>query len=155
MILEIKTHPDPVLRKKCREVEKITPEIEKLIEDMFETMYANEGVGLTASQVGVLKKVVVVDIGEGRLVFINPKILKKEGEESMEEGCLSVPGVFLKIKRAKKIEVEALNEKGEKFKVVAEGLLARCLQQELDHSKGILILDRVGLWEKIKRKFKI
>lgn len=152
MILEIRHYPDPVLRKRCEEVREITPEIKELIRNMFETMYQNRGVGLTASQVGVLKRVVVADVGNGPQVFINLRILKKEGLERAEEGCLSVPGVYLDVKRAKTMTVEALDENGKKFKTEAAGLLARCLQQEIDHLNGILIIDRVGWWEKLKRK---
>ena len=150
MILEIKRYPDPILRKKCEEIKEITSEIKVLIENMFETMYQNQGVGLSACQVGVPKQIAVLDVGDGPRVFINPKILKKEGENYFEEGCLSMPGVFLKIKRAREIEVEALNEKGEKFKIKAEGLLAYCLQQEIDHLQGILIIDRASAAQKIK-----
>jgi len=152
MISEIKKYPDSILKKKSEEVKKIDEETRTLIRDMFETMYANQGIGLSASQVGILKKIALVDIGDGPKVFINPKILAKKGKEISEEGCLSVPEVFLKIKRAKEITVEALNEKGEKFRVEATGLLARCLQQEIDHLNGILILDRISLWGKLKRK---
>ncbi|RLC40170.1 MAG: peptide deformylase [Candidatus Nealsonbacteria bacterium] len=154
MILEIKKYPDPILRKKAREVKEIGEEERELIKNMIETMYAQRGVGLAAPQVGVLKRIVVVDIGEGPRVFINPKIVKKgEGKEISEEGCLSVPGVFLKIKRWRKIKVEALDENGKKFKVLATGLLSHCLQQEIDHLNGILILDRMSFWQKLKRKF--
>jgi len=154
MVLEIKKYPDPILRKKAREVKEIGREEKELIKEMLETMYRNQGVGLAAPQVGVLKRIVVVDVGEGPRVFINPKIVKKGGgKEVSEEGCLSVPGVFLRIKRWKEIEVEGLNENGEKVKVKARGLFARALQQEIDHLNGILILDRMSFWEKLKRKF--
>ena len=152
MILEIKQYPDPVLEKKCREVEKIDERTKKLIEDMFETMYAHRGIGLAASQVGVSERIVVVDIGDGPRVFINPKILKKKGKVLSEEGCLSVPGAFLKVKRAEKITVEALNEKGEKFDLEVNGLLSRCIQQEIDHLNGILILNKISILEKIIKK---
>ena len=152
MVLRIKKHPDPILGKRAKEVEEITDEIEKLASDMLETMYANQGVGLAASQVGVQKRVFVADTGSGPQVFINPKILKKYGKEDSEEGCLSVPGDFLKIKRAKSLEVEALNLEGKKFKVKASGLLARAIQQEMDHLEGILIIDRLSFWKKLKRK---
>ena len=134
------------------EVDKIDDDIRILIRDMFETMYASDGVGLAAPQVGVSKRIAVVDVGQGPQVFINPKIVRKEGKEFFEEGCLSVPGVYLKLKRAKKVTVEALDKEGNKFRVEADGLLARCLQQEIDHLNGILILDRASLLEKIKRK---
>jgi len=148
----IKKYPDPILRKKSEEVKEINEEVRRLIRDMFEIMYKNQGVGLAAPQIGVLKRIAVVDIGSGPQVFLNPKILKKKGKEISEEGCLSVPGVFLRIKRAKEIEVEALNEEGESFRLRATDLLSRCLQQEIDHLNGILIIDRVSFWEKLKRK---
>jgi len=152
MIREIKKYPDPILRIKSEPLKEVTEDDKKLIEDMFETMYQNRGIGLTASQVGIFKQIVVIDIGRGPQVFVNPKILKKEGKRVLEEGCLSVPGVFLKIKRAEEIEVEALNKEGENFKIRARGLLAHCLQQEIDHLNGILIIDRASIWEKLKRK---
>jgi peptide deformylase len=155
MILEIKKYPDPILKKKAKEVKEIGEKERELIKNMLQTMYSNKGIGLAAPQVGVLEKIIVVDVGEGPRVFINPKILKKKGKEISEEGCLSVPGVFLKIKRWKEIEVEALNEKGEKVRVKAQGLLARALQQEIDHLNGILILDRISFLGKIKRLFKL
>jgi len=151
MILEIKHYPDPILKKKCKKVENVD-EQEKLIKDMFDTMYSNEGVGLSACQVGIAKQIAVVDIGEGPMVFINPEIVRKKGRMVSEEGCLSVPGVFLKIKRAKEIEVEALNEKGKRFKIKAIGLLSYCLQQEIDHLSGVLIIDRLPKIRKIKMK---
>lgn len=152
MILDIKKYPASVLKERAEEVDKIDDDIRILIRDMFETMYASDGVGLAAPQVGVSKRIAVVDVGQGPQVFINPKIVRKEGKEFFEEGCLSVPGVYLKLKRAKKVTVEALDKEGNKFRVEADGLLARCLQQEIDHLNGILILDRASLLEKIKRK---
>lgn len=152
MTLEIKKYPDSALKRKSEEVKEVNEETRKLITKMIEAMHAKQGVGLAAPQIGVFKRILVLDVGEGHKVFINPKIMSKRGREISEEGCLSVPGVFLKIKRAQEVTVEALNEKGEKFKVEADGLLARCLQQEIDHLDGILILDRISFWEKLKRK---
>lgn len=152
MKLEIREHPDPILREKSEEIKEVNDEIRDLIEDMFETMYANEGVGLSGVQVGVLKRISVVDTGDGRRVFINPKIVRREKNIPSEEGCLSLPGVLLEIKRAEKITVEALNERGEKFELNADGLLSRCIQHEIDHLDGVLILDRISLWDKIKNK---
>jgi len=152
-ILKIKKYPDPILRKKSEKAEKITPEIKKLIEDMIETMEENDGVGLAAPQVGVSKRVIIVETEKGPEGFINPKILKKTKETEIDwEGCLSIPGVFLKIKRWKGIEVEALNQRGEKVLVKAVGLVARIFQDEIDHLNGILIIDRVGFWQKLKIK---
>ncbi|MDP3996014.1 MAG: peptide deformylase [bacterium] len=152
MVLEIKKYPNPGLKKRAKEVEGIDGEVRKLVSDMLETMYACQGVGLAAPQVGVQKRVFVTDTGSGPRVFINPKILKKYGKEYSEEGCLSVPGDFLKIKRAKSLEIEALNLEGKKFKIKASGLLAKAIQQEMDHLDGILIIDRLGFWQKLKRK---
>lgn len=155
MILEIKKYPNPVLRKKCKTVKEITEEDRKLIEDMTSTMYKNNGIGLSACQVGVLKRISVVDVGDGKglRVFINPEITQKKGEIVFEEGCLSIPGLFLKVKRAKEITVKALNEEGKEFTLKADGLLAICLQQEIDHLNGILIIDRIPFFQRLKLMF--
>jgi peptide deformylase len=160
-ILKIKKYPDPILRKKCEEVKEITEKIKNLGWDMVETMIENQGIGLAAPQVGVLKRIIAVHLIQERTteektakspqVFINPKILRKSKETVIEEeGCLSFPGLFLKIKRAREIEIESLNEKGEIFHLKAVGLPARVLQHEIDHLNGILIIDRVGFWQKLK-----
>jgi len=155
MILEIRKYPDPILSKKCKALESITREDEELIKNMTLTMYENNGIGLSACQVGVLKQITVVDIidGKGLRVFVNPKIINKKGKSIFEEGCLSIPGIFLKIKRPEEIEIEFLNRKGEKNRIKANGLLARCLQQEIDHLNGILILDRIPLIKRLKLMF--
>ena len=153
MIKEIKKYPDPILRKKCEEVKEVNEEIKKLVDDMIETMEKNDGVGLAAPQVGVSKRVIVVETEKGPEGFINPKILKKTKETEIDwEGCLSVPGIFLKIKRWKGIEVEALNQRGEKVRVKAVGLVARIFQDEIDHLNGILIINRIGFWQRLKIK---
>lgn len=133
--------PDPILRQVSKEVRKITPNIHKLLDDMAETMYDAGGVGLAAVQVGVLKRVVVIDVGEGLIELINPVIVSKEGEQVGPEGCLSIPGVVGEVKRAMKCTVEALNRQGEKIVVTGEGYLARALQHEIDHLNGILFTD--------------
>lgn len=150
--MHIRKYPDPILKKKCARVEEVTAQDKKLIEDMFEIMYQNQGVGLTAPQVGVLKQIVVIDVGSGPRVLINPKIIKKEGKELSEEGCLSLPGISLKIKRAKEVEVEALDQSGRPLKIRAAGLLSHCLQQEIDHLQGILIIDKVSKIKQWKLK---
>ena len=153
MFLKIRIYPDPVLRKKSLKAGKIDSKTRELVENMLETMYASQGIGLSAPQVGVLKRISVVDIGDKeKRVFINPQIVKKKGRVMSCEGCLSIPGEYLEIKRSEKITVEALNENGEKFTIEADGLLARCIQHEIDHLDGILILDRISFWERIKRK---
>lgn len=156
MILKIKKYPDPILREKSQEVKEINPEIRKLIEDMKETMIKNEGVGLAAPQVGVLKRIIVVATEKKPLAFINPKIIKKTKETETDwEGCLSIPDVFVKIKRWSGVEVEALDEEGKKVQVKATGLLARIFQDEIDHLNGILIVDHASPLEKLKLRKKL
>jgi len=152
-MLEIKKFKDPILRKKCLEV-KLTDEVRSLINEMKETMYAANGVGLAAPQIGRSERIAVIDIGEGFLALVNPKIIKKEGSAIFEEGCLSFPGIFRKIKRAKKVKVTALNEEGENIEIETSGFLACCLQHEIDHLDGIIFLDRLSQLDKIKDKFK-
>ena len=155
MTLEIKKYPNPILRKKCEEIKEVTPEIKKLIEDMIETMEKNNGVGLAAPQIGILKRIIVAETEKGPLCLINPKIVKKGKETALDkEGCLSFPGLFLKISRRREVEVEALDGNGRKIK--AKGLLARILQHEIDHLDGILYIDRISFWQrwKIRNKLK-
>lgn len=131
--------------KKAEKIKEITPEIKKLSEDMMETMLKTEpeGVGIAAPQVGVSKRMFVAQTAEGPRVFINPQLKKKSREtEIMEEGCLSLPGVWLKVKRVKKVELKGLDINGKKIKTKAEGLYARILQHEIDHLDGILIRDK-------------
>ena len=157
-ILDIKKFNDPVLRKECQEIEKIDEKTKKLIVDMAQTMVENQGIGLAAPQVGISEKVIVVatDLnGERILELINPKITKKSKEKEIgEEGCLSFPGIYLKINRAKKVEVEGLDINGKKIKLKAEGLLARVFQHEIDHLSGILFFHRLSILEKAKFKLK-
>lgn len=142
---KIRKEGDEVLRKKSKEVDVINDRILDLLNDMAETMYENDGVGLAAPQVGVLKRVIVVDTegGKGLCKLINPRIVCEEGEQSKAEGCLSVPGVYGEVKRPQKVVVEALTEKGEKTRVTGEGLLAVALCHEIDHLDGILFKDKV------------
>jgi peptide deformylase len=139
----IRKFGDDVLRKKCREVEEIDNRLLTLIEDMKETMYDADGVGLAAPQVGVLKKVFVIDIGEGPLVFINAEIVETSGSQTDEEGCLSLPGETEEVMRPNYVRARALNEKGEEFEIEAEELLARAILHEYDHLNGTLFIDRV------------
>lgn len=167
--LKIIKYPNSILRKKCDGVEEITEDIKNLAKNMIETMIKNQGVGLAASQVGALKRIIVVyrinsksqrtNLKAKPEVFINPKILKKSREtETAEEGCLSVPEVFLEIKRAKEVEVKALDLDGKKIRLKAKGLSARIFQHEIDHLEGILIIDhvRVGrrIWALLKSHIK-
>ncbi|HOP99257.1 MAG TPA: peptide deformylase [Acetivibrio clariflavus] len=133
---------DEVLKKVSKPVDVIDDRILTLLDDMAETMYAAHGVGLAAPQIGVLKRVVVIDVGEGLLELINPQIVKTEGEELDIEGCLSVPDLLGEVIRPKKVWVEALNRKGEKITLEGEGLLARAFCHEIDHLDGILFTSR-------------
>ena len=144
------------MRKKAEEIKEITPEIKELAEDMTETMLKSErdAVGLAAPQVGVSIRMFVAQTRNGPGVFINPEISKKSGKEAVEEGCLSLPGLWLKVKRAKELDLEAIDINGKKIKTKAEGIFARILQHELDHLNGILIIDKVNLWQKISRTLK-
>ncbi|MEA2087428.1 MAG: peptide deformylase [Candidatus Caldatribacteriota bacterium] len=148
-ILEIKEYGDPVLREKALPVEEVTPEILNLIKDMAETMYADSGVGLAAPQVGVSKRIILVDGEEdGLIVLINPIITQSEGEVVEEEGCLSIPGVYSKVRRSSKVTIKALNENGDPIEITKEGLTARAFQHEIDHLDGILFIDRIGRMER-------
>ena len=142
--LEILHFPDPRLRKKAVGVKNVDKSIQKIVDDMFETMYQEQGIGLAATQVNIHKKIIVIDISEPRnekLVLINPEITYKEGEEEMEEGCLSVPGFYETVSRPKGIKVLAQDKQGEKFELEAEGILSTCIQHEIDHLDGKLYVD--------------
>lgn len=141
-IRTIRKEGDEVLRKTSKPVEEINEKITVLLKDMAETMYKADGVGLAAPQVGILKRVVVIDTGEGLLELINPVIVSYTGEQVEVEGCLSSPGVYGEVKRPARVKVEALNGKGKKIAVEGEGLLARALCHELDHLDGILFRDK-------------
>lgn len=134
---------DDILRKKSRRVEKIDERILQLLDDMAETMYKENGAGLAAPQVGILKRVIVVDIGDGLIKLINPEIVEQEGEEQGEEGCLSVPDIIGEVKRPYKVKVKGLNELGEEIEIKATGFLARAFCHEIDHLDGILFIDKV------------
>jgi peptide deformylase len=143
-LLDILHFPDPRLRTRAKPVEKVDENIRTLIDDMFETMYAAPGIGLAATQVNVHSRVIVIDISEDRsqpLVLINPEIIETQGEEEMEEGCLSVPGVYELVKRADRIRVRTLDRDGNEQEVEADGLLAVCIQHEMDHLDGKLFVD--------------
>ena len=143
-IYNIVTQEYKLLRKKSQAVPEITPNVIKLLDRMQETMYAAHGVGLAAPQVGILKRVVVIDVGEegpGVLRLINPEILERSGVQNGPEGCLSCPGMYGDVKRSQYVKVKALNEQGEEMIIEAEDFLARALQHEIDHLEGILFID--------------
>ncbi|SHE60113.1 peptide deformylase [Clostridium fallax] len=141
----IRKYGDEILRKKCRVVDEINERILTLIKDMAETMYKADGVGIAAPQVGILKRIFVIDVydGEGTRVFINPEILEKDGEQIDVEGCLSLPGEQGEVKRPERVKVKALDMNGNEFTLSAEGLLARAICHENDHLDGILFVDHV------------
>ncbi|HEX7027753.1 MAG TPA: peptide deformylase [Gammaproteobacteria bacterium] len=143
-ILDILHFPDERLRKVCEPVQEVNDDIRRLLDDMLETMYAAPGIGLAAIQVNVHKRVLVVDISEDHtqpLFFINPEIISRAGEEEMQEGCLSVPGFYEVVRRAENIKVKALDREGQPFEMDADGLLAVCIQHEIDHLNGKLFVD--------------
>lgn len=150
-LLKIITYPDPLLNTHCKPVERVTREIQKLLDDMAETMYAAPGIGLAAPQVGILQRVLVCDVtwkeegGSKKLYqLVNPKTVWCEGEIEWEEGCLSIPGFLTMMKRSKKVRVEALDQNGKPIEVEGEDLIAVCLQHEIDHLDGKLIIDSVS-----------
>jgi peptide deformylase len=157
-LLEILTYPDPRLRTVAEPVAEVTDEHRQLIDDMLETMYAAPGIGLAATQVDVHQRLLVLDISEERnepQVFINPEILASEGLASGEEGCLSVPEYTETVERAENIRVKALDRNGQAFELEAEGLLAICIQHEMDHLEGKLFVDYLSMLKRsrLKKKF--
>lgn len=144
---------DPVLKEKARAVPRINSNVLKLLDNMAETMYEAQGVGLAAPQVGVSKRIAVVDVGQGLIELINPVIIYKEGMETDVEGCLSIPGVRGEVPRYSKVKVKALNREGKEMEYEGEGLLARAFQHEIDHLDGILFTDKAQNLTKIKRGF--
>ena len=144
-IRTIREEGDEILRKKSKQVEVVDDKIRELVNDMIETMHKYNGVGLAAVQVGVLKRVIVIDTYEKgeQFVLINPEIIKTKGEQEVEEGCLSFPNKFGKIKRPSEVTVVALDENGKKFKITAKGLLAQAVCHEIDHLNGELFVDKV------------
>jgi peptide deformylase len=142
--LEIRLYPDPILKEKSQLVDQVNGEIKGFMDDLQQTMYQNRGVGLAAVQVGVLKRVIVVDVGAGLISLANPEIVRQRGRQYDPEGCLSLPGIFLDVKRAQEVAVRGLNRAGKEIFVEGSGLQARALQHEIDHLDGILILDRVS-----------
>ena len=146
-VLTILEYPDPRLRKVATPVAAFTPEIERLVRDMAETMYAAPGIGLAATQVDVHKRIIVMDISEARdelRVFVNPEIVSLEGEAEREEGCLSVPGYYDKVTRAARVRVRAQDARGKFFELDAEGMLAVCVQHEIDHLVGRVFVDHLS-----------
>lgn len=158
-LLDILHYPDPRLYNKAESVERVDDEVRRLIDDMFETMYAAPGIGLAAIQVNVPLQVIAIDVSEARddpLCLVNPKILNRRGLVELEEGCLSVPGVYEVVPRSEWIRVEALNRDGEVFEMEAQDLLAVCIQHEMDHLEGKLFVDYLSQLkrQRIRKKAK-
>jgi peptide deformylase len=154
-ILDIKKYPEKILREKVSPLENIDARIQHLIDDMIDTMYTARGVGLAANQIGILKRLCVMDTSlkeekNSLIILINPVIIEKEGTVEAEEGCLSIPGYTTTIKRSERVYVKGLNREGKALEVEGIGLLARVLQHEIDHLDGLLIIDRMS---PIKREF--
>lgn len=142
-IRNIRKYDDEILRKKAKRVDKFDDRLKQLLDDMAETMYQANGVGLAAPQVGILKRVVVIDIGDGLVELINPVIVEQEGEQVDVEGCLSIPDVLGEVKRPRKVKVEAQDRSGNKVELMGEDLMARAICHELDHLEGVLFIDKV------------
>ena len=161
-VLDIHVLGDPILREVTTPVAVVDDDLRRLVDDMFETMYAANGVGLAAPQVGRRERVAVIDVGSGPIAVVNPEIVASVGKQRGEEGCLSIPEIFGEVERAMTVTVRATNAQGEPFEVEGSELLARCLQHEIDHLHGKLFLDylsvlkrraAMGQWEKLRKEF--
>ncbi len=135
---------DDILRKKCRPVDKIDDKILTLLDDMADTLYEADGVGLAAPQVGVLKRIALVDVGDGLIELINPEIISASGTQTADEGCLSVPGKYGKVERPQKVTVRAVDRDGNEFEITGEDLMARAFCHEIDHLDGVVFVDKVS-----------
>lgn len=157
-VLHILHYPDERLRTVAKPVEKVDAEIPRIVNDMFETMYDEEGIGLAATQVDIHQRIIVIDVSESRdqrLVLINPELLEKSGETGIEEGCLSIPEQRGFVPRAEFVKIRALNEKGESFELDADGLLAICIQHEMDHLEGKLFVDYLSALKRQRIRQKV
>ena len=156
--LDILTFPDPRLRIRATPVTRVDAEVKRIVSDMLETMYAAPGIGLAAIQVNIPKRIIVMDVSEGKdrpLCLINPEILERSGEEQMDEGCLSVPGFYEPVTRAERVRVRALERDGEPFELDADGLLAVCIQHEIDHLEGKLFVDHISALKRLRIRHKL
>ncbi len=150
-VFKIRTFGDPVLKEKAEKIKIIDEDVKALIKNLSDTLREAKGIGLAASQIGVLKSVAVISLEKGTRVIINPEVVwRSKDTEEFEEGCLSLPGVTINIRRSSKIKLKALDKKGKEIEIEAEGMLARVIQHEIDHLNGILILDRANKEEKRK-----
>ena len=144
-LLPLRIVPDQILREKAKRVGKVTPSINRLIDDMIDTMYDSNGIGLAANQIGVLQRVIVIQLPEDEepRVFVNPELVRQEGERELEEGCLSIPGYRGIVRRSEKVRAKGLDRRGKMVRVNADELLAQALEHEIDHLNGILYVDRL------------
>lgn len=151
-VLPIIVHPDPVLRRKAKRVSHVDEPLNRLIDDMIETMYDASGVGLAAPQVGISLRIAVIGMPEEEvIVLVNPEMVKKSGERTVTEGCLSIPGYIGEIKRAQKVTVKALDRNGKAFRIKADELLAEALEHEIDHLNGVLYIDHLESPDKLEK----
>ena len=153
-ILKIKKYPEKVLRKRCESVHKMTEQIQNLFKQMFITMRHFKGIGLAAPQVGINKRLIIADMGEGLIALANPEIVESKGNDVLSEGCLSLPEVYVEVERCHEILLTGIDEKGESIEIQAKGLMARVLQHEIDHLNGKLIIDYCPFWRKVKFNMK-
>lgn len=153
--LRIHTWPEKILRKKCRKVEKVDDKVKHLLDELILLMRISGGVGLAANQAGLDLCLLVIETGSHTFKLVNPRIVKKEGSTSFSEGCLSFPGLELEIKRANKVWVLAQNQEGERVEIEAEGFLAVIFQHEIDHVEGVVFIDRISFWQRLKAEFKL
>jgi len=157
-LLHVLQYPDPLLRNKAKPVTTVDTAIQQIVDDMFETMYEQSGVGLAAIQVNIPQRIIVIDVSEDKsqpLCIINPEIIHREGTQFEFEGCLSFPGVFDKVERAAKIRVKALNRDGQSYEIEADDILAICIQHEMDHLDGILFVDHLSRLKQERAKKKL
>lgn len=152
MVYRILHYGEEPLRTESQPISEINDDIRRLIDDMFETMYAGNGVGLAAPQIGKNLRLCIIDVGDDPLVFINPEIIKSSGKEVCDEGCLSFPGLSEKVQRAARVVARATDADGQDFEIEAEGLLARAIQHELDHLDGVLFIDRISKARRLQIK---
>ncbi len=157
-IRNIREDGDEILRKKSREVENVDDKIREILNDMVETMHKYNGVGLAGPQIGILKRLVVIDLydDKGPIKLVNPEIIKEKGSKEVEEGCLSFPNKFAKVIRPEEVTIKALNENGKQIKISAKGLLAQALSHEIDHLNGVLFVDKIipGTLEVVEQETK-
>jgi peptide deformylase len=155
MVYRVLHYGEEPLREESQPIKEINDDIRRLVEDMFETMYAANGVGLAAPQVGKNIRLAIIDTGDDPLVFINPEIIKSSGKETCDEGCLSLPGLSEKVQRAARVIARATDLDGQDFEIEAEGLLARAIQHELDHLDGVLFIDRISKARRLQIKHEL